>query len=173
MGSNWQYVSIGLDNGLAPSRRQAIILTYSDPFHQRIYAALGGGGGMSKDWIIYLQQNNTQQSINISNWLYSILVLDDCIVIAAEYFIPWQQGICMERPFIVAWYNSISLLCMWSILNSWHLNFRNRRPQDMLGLIPAACTRVRCWSEPFRQISNLISLFVFQNHWYPPGNQSL
>ena len=26
-GSNWQYSSIGLDNGLAPSRRQAIIWT--------------------------------------------------------------------------------------------------------------------------------------------------
>ena len=30
------------DNGLAPSRRQAIIWTNADPVHWRIYAALGG-----------------------------------------------------------------------------------------------------------------------------------
>ena len=28
--SNWQYPSIGLDNGLAPNRRQAIIWTNDD-----------------------------------------------------------------------------------------------------------------------------------------------
>ena len=39
-GSNWQYLSIGLDNGLVPNRRQAIICTNADPFHWRIYAAL-------------------------------------------------------------------------------------------------------------------------------------
>ena len=27
LGSNWQYSNIGSDNGLAPARRQAIILT--------------------------------------------------------------------------------------------------------------------------------------------------
>ena len=42
LGSNWRYVSIGSDNGLAPSRRQAIIWTNVDPVHWRIYAALGG-----------------------------------------------------------------------------------------------------------------------------------
>ena len=31
-----------LDNGLAPTRRQAIISTNADPIHWRIYAALGG-----------------------------------------------------------------------------------------------------------------------------------
>ena len=34
--------SIGLDNGLAPYRRQAIIWTNADLIHWRIYAALGG-----------------------------------------------------------------------------------------------------------------------------------
>ena len=33
---------IGSGNGLAPSRRQAIIWTNADPIHWRIYAALGG-----------------------------------------------------------------------------------------------------------------------------------
>ena len=42
MGSNWQYVSTGSDNGLAPSRLQTIIWTNVDPYHRRIYAALGG-----------------------------------------------------------------------------------------------------------------------------------
>ena len=43
-GSNWQWPSIGLDDGLAPYRRQAIICTNADQTHLRIYAALGGGG---------------------------------------------------------------------------------------------------------------------------------
>ena len=42
MGSNWQYASIGSDNGLALCRRQAIIWINADPIHWRIYAALGG-----------------------------------------------------------------------------------------------------------------------------------
>ena len=41
-GSNWQYSSIGSDNGSAPTRRQAIIWTNADPVYRRIYAALGG-----------------------------------------------------------------------------------------------------------------------------------
>ena len=40
--SNGQHVSIVSDNGLAPSKGQAIIWTNADPFHWRIYAALGG-----------------------------------------------------------------------------------------------------------------------------------
>ena len=49
LGSNWQYDSIGSDNGLAPSRRQAIILTNADPIHWRIYVALGGDE-LTIDW---------------------------------------------------------------------------------------------------------------------------
>ena len=41
-GSNWQKVSIGSGNGLAPNRRQAITWTNVEPVHGRIYAALGG-----------------------------------------------------------------------------------------------------------------------------------
>ena len=40
--SNWQYHSNGLDNGLAPNRRQTIIWTNADPIHWRTYAALRG-----------------------------------------------------------------------------------------------------------------------------------
>ena len=42
LGPNWQQPSTGLDNGLAPNRRQAIIWTNVGPIHWRIYAALGG-----------------------------------------------------------------------------------------------------------------------------------
>ena len=42
LGSNWQWSSIGLDNGLVPNRRQAIIWTNADQIDWRIYVALGG-----------------------------------------------------------------------------------------------------------------------------------
>ena len=38
----WKYASIGSDNGLAPTRRQAIIWTNVNPVQWRIYALLGG-----------------------------------------------------------------------------------------------------------------------------------
>ena len=41
-GSNRQQTSIGLDNGLAPNRQQANILTNANPIHWRIYTTLGG-----------------------------------------------------------------------------------------------------------------------------------
>ena len=40
-GSNWQYRSIGLGNGLATNRRQAITWTNADPTHWHIHAAPG------------------------------------------------------------------------------------------------------------------------------------
>ena len=41
LGSNWQYGSIGSDNGLAPNRRLAIMLTNVDLLYWCIYASLG------------------------------------------------------------------------------------------------------------------------------------
>ena len=43
-GPIWWLPSIGLDNGLVPNKRQAIMWTNADPIHWRIYAALGGMG---------------------------------------------------------------------------------------------------------------------------------
>ena len=40
--ANWQWPNIGLDNGLVPNMRQAIIWTNDDSIHWRIYAVLGG-----------------------------------------------------------------------------------------------------------------------------------
>ena len=39
-GSNWQYASIGLNNGFAPNRRPAIIWTNNDLDYWRRYASL-------------------------------------------------------------------------------------------------------------------------------------
>ena len=41
-GVQSQWASIGLGNGLAPNRQQAITWTNDDPVHWRTYAALGG-----------------------------------------------------------------------------------------------------------------------------------
>ena len=41
-GSNQWYSSIDSDNGLVPTRRQAIIWTNADPVHRRLYGAQGG-----------------------------------------------------------------------------------------------------------------------------------
>ena len=49
-GPNQQHFSIGSDNGLAPIRRQAIILTNVEPAHWRIYAALGGDELIEELW---------------------------------------------------------------------------------------------------------------------------
>ena len=40
--SNWQQASIGLGNGLAPSRRLPTTWTNADPVHWRLHTALGG-----------------------------------------------------------------------------------------------------------------------------------
>ena len=41
LGCNWQYDSIGSDNGLVPNRRQAIIWSNVGMFYWPIYASLG------------------------------------------------------------------------------------------------------------------------------------
>ena len=52
--SNWQYPSMGLDNGLAPNKRQAIVWANAAPIHWRIYAALGGDvlRHKAREWLI-------------------------------------------------------------------------------------------------------------------------
>ena len=41
LGSNWQFPNIGLDNGLAPNRWQAIIWSNDDPGHRHVYVSHG------------------------------------------------------------------------------------------------------------------------------------
>ena len=45
--------AFGLDNGLVPNRRQAIIWSNADPIHWGIYAALGGDELTEFYWILY------------------------------------------------------------------------------------------------------------------------
>ena len=55
LGSNWQYIITGLDNGLALNRGQAIIWTNDSLVNWHIYASLGLNGITPKDrgkWII-------------------------------------------------------------------------------------------------------------------------
>ena len=49
--------SIGSDSGLATNMWQAIIWTNSDPIQWRIYAALGGGGELTKIKMRYYQHS--------------------------------------------------------------------------------------------------------------------
>ena len=53
LGTNWQYVSIGSGNGLAPVRRQAIIWTNDGLVYWRIYSSLGLNELMTPYTIIY------------------------------------------------------------------------------------------------------------------------
>ena len=60
---------MGLDNGLAPYRRQAIIWTNADPIHWRIYAPLGGDELTGK---LYNYQINIMSFIVTSDVVYHL-----------------------------------------------------------------------------------------------------
>ena len=66
-GSNWQYPSIGLDKGLTPNRRHAIIWTNATPILWRIYAAPGGDELNSKR----LTAKSRDVVMNVSLWNFS------------------------------------------------------------------------------------------------------
>ena len=53
-GSDWQYPSIGFDNGLASNRRHNIIWTNADQIYWRIYAPLVGDELINHDAIFLL-----------------------------------------------------------------------------------------------------------------------
>ena len=70
--SNWQYSNIGLDNGLAPTRRQAIIWTNDGRSYQRIYASLGLNELMRACtmWLIWLTYWSFHNMANIMQLIY-------------------------------------------------------------------------------------------------------
>ena len=83
-------MSIGLDDGLAPNRRQAFIWTNADPIHWRIYAALGGDELTVHD--IWIDASYVNQAIDFwwclmepqhqaINWTNDVF-----------HFIPWEQA---------------------------------------------------------------------------------
>ena len=57
-GSNWQKVSIGSGNGLAPNRWQAITWTNVDSVHPRIDVALGGDELVHWGLVIFLSKKS-------------------------------------------------------------------------------------------------------------------
>ena len=76
--SNWQYPSIGLDNGVALNRRQTIIWTNADPIHWRIYETLGGDGLNGHDYNIECAQleifSSISSTLHIQRMLYVSLI---------------------------------------------------------------------------------------------------
>ena len=60
--------AFGLDNGLVPNRRQAIIWTSTDPIHWSIYAALGG------DELMHLVKIVQKSGISPENMLSSSVI---------------------------------------------------------------------------------------------------
>ena len=97
---NWQQCSIGLDNGLAPNRRQAIIWTNADPIHWRIYAALGGDefncvAVQPIDSLIQYRQLGHAFSAYMIWWLYSYIKFKMKYILSIifmQYF-----GLCVIR----------------------------------------------------------------------------
>ena len=64
-GSNWQWCSIGSDNGLARTRRQAIIWTNADPVHMTHICGTRGRWVKSYRirWaLLLISYNNTQHN---------------------------------------------------------------------------------------------------------------
>ena len=82
-GSNWQYISIGLDNGLAPNRRQAIIWTNDGLIYWCIYASLGlnelrfAGTSITKTTkICYFKINNASAGIISQQYFLHVFSLN-------------------------------------------------------------------------------------------------
>ena len=67
-GSNWQYVSIGSGNGLAPNRRQAITWTKAYLVHRRIYATLWGLGRWVNEWVNFTHLIPRTEYCRIPGW---------------------------------------------------------------------------------------------------------
>ena len=71
----WQWPSIGLDNGLALNRWQAIILNNADPIHWCMYVALSGDELTHWDW-----DNEGGSPFNAGDTFISI-TFEDCYVL--------------------------------------------------------------------------------------------
>ena len=103
-GSNGQKARIGLDNGSAPNRRQAIIWTNADPIHWRIYAVLGGDDSlvlMQSDRLLEFQWSNIEVYGKMHH--VNLLWLDDTttakklqitVGISDKEIVPVSQMLC-------------------------------------------------------------------------------
>ena len=92
---------VGLDNGLAPDRRQAIIWTNADPIHWRIYAALGGD--KLSHWSIWLRLQ-TDNIISVQSHWHSPLI---------HSLFPWNN-LSMSTLISETSINNIQQQCSWA-----------------------------------------------------------
>ena len=86
-GSKWQWPSTGIDNGLAPNRRQAIIWTNADPIHGRIYVARGSCVNASRSvWMSFKPNPGFVSAINyITTWQSFMSCLFDVFVFFSTF----------------------------------------------------------------------------------------
>ena len=111
--SNWQYPSMGLDNGLVPNKRQAIVWANADPIHWRIYAAIGGDVLRHKVWE-WLIRETWPRLIFLNNPIfrtqYRIMGRVECIY---GVIWPWYEGnwllVVPRWCFNLKWQRSSSL----------------------------------------------------------------
>ena len=99
--SDWQQSSIGLDNGLAPNRRQAINWIDSDPIHWRIFAALGGNELMiytqshiylmTKVASLHTALNKLSTIIYLIDTEYPVIGRRDCLSMTWSHLYPNRQ----------------------------------------------------------------------------------
>ena len=76
--SNWQYGSIGSDNGLAPARREAIIWSNVGMLYWRIYASLGLNE--LKHAVVYAGMKQTNMCRDTNDWNNSTPVYPTILV---------------------------------------------------------------------------------------------
>ena len=101
--------SMGLNKDLSPDRRQAIIWTNAELIHRRIYAALGGGGGVNvlcvKNAVYQLGrlENEFKHMGRTGSWrgsLFSSLFCEMAHFLQGFYYWPEKAA---ERTVDLAW----------------------------------------------------------------------
>ena len=122
---NILYSNIGSNNGLAPTRRQAIIWTNADPIHWHIYAALGGDELtliiVRRAGLLWSQQDfEWRSSVPLFKCLtvleFSFILFDLCLLITFFNFIMNYVPIVTFWIFTYhkIWILSIMFCSIWS-----------------------------------------------------------
>ena len=139
-GSNSQYFSIGSDSGLAPSRRQAIILTNADTVHRRIYAALAGDELMNV--------LSVHRKLCKMRWFIKVFVsrlFPHCILL---HHITLNAGIILRQNTV---YNLASLSPLFAYRpRRWSTNYQLIYLSNSLTLVSTP-QLMECWSARFHR----------------------
>ena len=97
-------VSVGSGNGLAPTRRQAITWTNTEPFHWRIYAALGGYA-LIKSLIVpnilwsYAAQISTPYGVLLATSFLAVQVFLIKLIHYAYLYFPGRCSVMSNHPW--------------------------------------------------------------------------